>query len=159
MANITQAYGTTNQPLTITIASLGNSSSRQSTVVDNTVNIFTDVLVSLKIKTGASGTSTTGIVSIYAFGTVDNTNYSENASATDAAITLTTNPNVRLIGILNVAANATTYYSPVFSVASAFNGAIPAKWGIIITNNTGGSLDATSGNSSAIYQGVYTIAA
>jgi hypothetical protein len=98
-------------------------------------------------------------VSIYAFGTVDNTTYSENASATDATITLTANPNVRLIGILNVAANATTYYSPVFSVASAFNGAIPAKWGIIITNSTGGSLDVTAGNSAAIYQGVYTIAA
>lgn len=159
MANITQAYGTSNQTLTITIASLANGSSRQSTIVDNTVNLFSDALVFLKIRTGASGTSATGVVSVYAFGTVDNgTTYSENAGATDAAITLTANPNVRLIGILNVAANATTYYSPVFSVASAFGGVMPAKWGIIINNGTGGTLDATGGNHAAIYQGVYALA-
>lgn len=159
MANITQGFGTTGQVITITIASLANGSSRQSTVVDNTVNLYSDALVLLKIRTGGSGTSATGVVSVYAFGTVDNTIYSENAGATDAAITLTANPNVRLIGILNVAANATTYYSPVFSVASAFGGTMPAKWGIIINNGTGGTLDATAGNHSATYQGVYVIAA
>lgn len=160
MANITQGYGTSNQAITITIASLANGSSRQSTIVDNTSNLFTDALVLLKIKTGASGTTTTGVVTVYAFGTTDNgTTYSENAGASDAAITLTSNPNVRLVGVINCVANATTYYSPVFSIASAFGGVLPAKWGIIINNGTGGALDSTGGNHSAVYQGVYTVAA
>jgi hypothetical protein len=159
MPNVTQGFGTANQALTITIASLANGSSRQSTVVDNGTNLFTDALVAVKIRTGASGTTATGVVVVYAFGTVDGSTYSENAGASDAAITLTSNPNVRIIGIVNCVANSTTYYSPVFSVASAFGGVMPSKWGIIITNGTGGALDATGGNHSAIYQGVYTIAA
>ena len=147
-------FGTSNQSITITLASLGSGSSRASTVIDNSSNVFLDALVFLNIKSGASGVSSTGYCSVYAYGTSDGgTNYTENASGSDAAITLTAPTNLRLIGVVNVVANATTYKAGPFSVAQAF-GVLPEKWGIVVTNGSGAALDATEGNHLKIYQGV-----
>lgn len=155
-ADIKLKLGTTNQALTITIASLANAAARQSTVVDNTTNLFIDALVVLKVKSAAASTSATGYVAIYAFATVDDgTTQTENAGASDAAITLTVPPNARLVGIVNVVANDVTYYGGPFSVAAAFGGILPAKWGLIIENKTAATLDATGGNHSLVYQGIY----
>jgi hypothetical protein len=153
--NLLNKYGTNNQAITITLASLGSTSQRQSTAIDNTSNTFIDALVFLIIKTGASGTTSTGFLNVYAFGTADGgTNYSDNAGASDAAITLTAPPNMRLIGSINAVANATTYKAGPFSVAAAFGGTLPDHWGIVVDNETGHALDATSGNFSVFYQGV-----
>lgn len=155
MSDIKSAYGTTNQAITCTITSLANNGQRQSTVVDNSSNKFLDALVMATIKSNASGTSSTGYVAIYAYGTADTSTptYSDSASGSDGSITLTAPPNMNLIGIVNVVANAVTYKAGPFSVASAFGGVLPEKWGIVVENKTGATLDASIG--SAIYQGVY----
>jgi hypothetical protein len=154
-ADIKAKYGTSNQTITLTLASLANSSSRASTVVDNSSNLFLDALVSLNIKTGASGTASTGYVSVYAYGTSDGgTNYTEGATGSDAAITLVSPTNLVLIGLINCVANATTYKSGPMSVARAFGGVLPEKWGLVVTNSTGGALDSTESNHLKIYQGV-----
>jgi hypothetical protein len=137
---------------TCTLASLTNNSARQSTVIDNSSNLDLDALVQLQIKSGASGTATTGYVACYVFATADaGTTYTENAGATDAAITLTSPTNLLLLGIVNVVANATTYKGPVWSVASLFGGNMPKKWGIVIQNLTGGTLDSTEGSHKKLY--------
>lgn len=156
MADIKSKYGSSGQAITITLASLANNGARQSDVVDNTSNLFLDALVFLVIKSGASGTAATGYVNLYAYGSVDNgTNYSDGASGSDAAITPTSPPNLRLIGVVNVVANATTYRAGGFSVAAAFGGVLPQKWGIVVENKTGGTLDSTEGNHAKLYQGVF----
>lgn len=155
--NIENKYGTNGQTLTVTLASLANNGQRQSTMVDNTSNVFQDVLVLLKVKSGASGVSATGSVNIYGLATVDgDTTITENGTTTDAAITLTSPPNARLIGIVNVVANATTYIAGPFSVASAFGGVLPDHWGIVVENKTGAALDSTEGNHAKLWQGVFT---
>lgn len=153
--DIKNKYGSNNQAITITLASLTNGSARQCTPIDNSTNVFQDVLVFLKVKSGAASTLSTGHLDVYAFGSVDGgTTYSENAGATDAAITLTSPPNVPLIGQGNVVANATSYLFGPFSVAQAFGGSLPDHWGIVVVNNSGGTLDATGGNFAVAYQGV-----
>lgn len=154
--NITLNYGTNNQAFTCTLASLVTNGARQSTVIDNSSNKYQDYLVFLKVKTGGSATAATGTVNIYALATVDGgTTYTENAGATDAAITLTSPPNARLIGIVNCVANSTTYYGGPFSVATAFGGSMPDHFAIVIENKTGGTLDGTEGSHAKLYQGVY----
>lgn len=154
--DIKQKFGSNNQTITISLGSLANTSARQSTEIDNSSNLFRDALVSVKVKSGASGTATTGIVNVYAYATTDGgTTRTENAGASDAAITLTSPPNAILIGVIAVVANATTYYGGPFSVARAFGGTLPEKWGIIIENRCGGTLDTTGGNHGVTYQGVY----
>ena len=59
------------QAITCTLASLANGSAREATVVDNSVNLYLDALVMLKVKSGAASTSSTGYVNVYAYGTVD----------------------------------------------------------------------------------------
>lgn len=154
-SSIKTEYGTNGQTFTCTMASLANNGARQSTSVSNTTDLFVDVLVMLKVKTGASGTTSTGVVNVYVFGSVDaGTTHTEGAGTTDAAITLTAPTNARFIGLVNAVANATTYVGGPFSVAAAFNGALPEKWGIIVENKTGGALDATEGNHAKLWQGV-----
>ena len=154
MADIKAKYGTSTQTITITVASLATAGARESTAIDNTTNVFLDALVLVKLKSGAASTAATGYVNVYAYGTADGgSTYSGTATGTDAAITLTVPPNSRLIGVMNMVANATTYKA-IFSVAQAFGGVLPDHWGIIIENQSGGTLDATGGNHSVVYQGV-----
>ncbi|MDE1766573.1 MAG: hypothetical protein KGI27_09945 [Thaumarchaeota archaeon] len=154
MSTIKSLYGTNNQAITITLASLTNAAFRQSTAVDNTTNLFLDALVSVVIKTAAASTSSTGYVAVYAYGTTDGgTHYTDGASGTDGAFTPTTPPNIRLIGLINAVANSTTYVGGPFSVAAAFGGVLPDHWGIIVENETGATLDATAANFVADYQG------
>jgi hypothetical protein len=155
-SNIQSKFGTSGQTITVTCASLANGSARASTAVDNTTTLYLDALVSINIKTGATGTATTGYINVYAYGTADGgTNYTEGATGTDAALTLVSPTNLKLIGIVNAVANATTYKSGPFSVAAAFGGTMPDHWGIVVQNNTGGALDATEGSHLKVYQGVY----
>ncbi len=152
--NLQLKYGANNQPITCTITNLANNGQRSSTYVDNTVNQFVDALVFVKVKGGASGTSTSGYVNVYAYGSADGgTTYSENITGADSHATLTNPPNLVRIGVINVVANAATYAAGPFSVAAAFSGTMPDHWGIVIENKTGAALDASVG--SAWYQGVY----
>lgn len=153
MANIFIAYGPNNQAITCTFTSLANNGQRGSAAIDNTSNLFLDALVQVKVKSG-SGTSSTGFVNVYAYGTADNGgDYSDGVGGTDAGVTLTVPPNAKRIGMINVVASSAIYVSSPMSVAQAFGGVLPAKWGIIIENKTGGTLDGSTG--SAWYQGIY----
>lgn len=154
MADIKTQYGAAAQPITCTFTGLASAGQRQSAAIDNTGNLFLDALVQIKVKAAASGTSATGYVNVYAYGTADaGSDYSDGASGSDASITLTNPPNMRLIGVINVVANSATYVSPPFSVAAAFGGVLPDHWGIVVENLTGAALDGTVG--SAWYQGVW----
>lgn len=152
MATINQLYGTTNQSITCTITSLGSGSARESTAVVNTANLFMDVKVQVKVKTNAAGTSATGAVNVFAYATGDDgTTYSGGATGTDAAYTANKDQLI-FLGSIPAVANATTYVG-LFSLSRAFGyGGIPAKWGIVVDNQSGAALDAAVG--AAVYQGI-----
>lgn len=153
MADIKSKYGAAAQAITCTLASLANAALRMSTVVDNTTDLFLDALVEIKIKTGASGVSSTGYVAVYAYGTSDGgTDYTGGASGADGSYT-GLKDNLILLGTIAATANATTYIRH-FSLASAFGGILPAKWGIVVENLTGAALDGAEGSHSKVYQGI-----
>jgi hypothetical protein len=145
-------YGSSNQAISCTFTSLVNNACRGGAAINNTAALFLDALVQVIVKAGASGTSATGYVNIYAYGTADGgTSYPEGAG-TNTGLTLTVPTNLRVIGVLNVVADAATYKSEPMSVAAAFGGILPDHWGIALENKTGGTLDASTG--SAFYQGI-----
>lgn len=153
MAIVKAFYGTSNQSITCTLTSLANGGQQGSAAIDNTSNLFLDAFVQVKVKSNAAGTAATGVVNVYAYGTADGgTDYSDSVSGTNASQTLTSPPNLKLIGIINVVADAVTYVGGPFSVAAAFGGALPDHWGIVVENKTGATLDASVGN--AWYQGL-----
>jgi hypothetical protein len=160
MSTIQSKYGTEKQGITISLApggvGLANAAARVSTVIDNTTNLFLDALVQLQLKSGASGVSANGFANIYAYGTVDAADnfYPEAITGTDAALTLVVPTNLRFIGVINMVANATAYISEPMSVAAAFGGVLPEKWGIVIENQSGAAFDTTEANHLKWYQGV-----
>lgn len=153
MTTTKELFGSSGQSITCTITSLANAGARQSAAVDNSSNLYLDALVTATIKTASSGVSATGNIAIYAYATVDGgTTYTEGASGSDAAITLTVPTNAKLVGVINAVAISFTYTGGPFSIAAAFGGVLPQKWGIIVQNNTGAAFDATT--ASVEYQGV-----
>ncbi|KAF0234071.1 MAG: hypothetical protein FD177_983 [Desulfovibrionaceae bacterium] len=165
MADIKTKYGTEAQAITITLDSLTNNSSRQSTVIDNTTDLYTDALVQVSINVPAGTALATAVCEVYAYGMVDYTTTptypdwtsgigSDPIDGTDGAVVLPSTTNLTFLGTVACptnASNAYTYVSRLMAVAPAFGGILPAKWGIVVTNKTG--LTLASG-CFAHYQGV-----
>lgn len=156
---IKTSYRATNTALTMTsMASLANSSSQStgiagSALVDNSSNGDIDEIVTVLVKTGASGVSSTGSVTIYVYGCVGGTTTCTDAvTGTDATQTLTNPTNLVKVAACNAVANATTYTCGPFSVANQFGGVLPVRWGVVIQNLTGATLAASG--SSAVYDSV-----
>jgi len=135
---------------TITLASLVNNASRQSTEVENTQG-YDDILALIKITTGALSA---GYANIWAYSRVD-TLRSENAGAVDAAITLSNPPNLVQIGRVSLPVAVTTYYSQLLSIARAFGGRVPRYHGIIVQNLSTGTFGVAGADFAAKYYGAY----
>jgi hypothetical protein len=149
-------YGTPNQAINLgaSINSLANAAALQSDAIDNTTDLFRDVLVQIKVKTGASAVGAVGQILVFAYGTADSgTDYGDTVTGTAGLLTLTSPTNLRLVQALNANVVATVYTSAPFSIAVAFGGTLPDHWGIVIINTTGAALDGSAGGS-AWFQGV-----
>ncbi len=147
MADIKQKLGSATA-MTITLASLADDAARQSDEVDNTTNLFFSAKIAVKVKTGTPSGSTG--IHVYLFGNANDLR-DDGCGASDAAATVV---NAKRLGTIAATA-ATTTYIATFDTASLWPGGLPAKWGIIVLNETGGALDGTGGNHSVYYQGIY----
>lgn len=155
MATIKPLYGTNGQTITCTLASLASGSARESTSIDNRTNLYLDALVFMQLKTGAGSIGTDPYAYVYVAGTVDDgTTWPDTVTGADAAITLNTTTQLRLLGAVWLGAATTTYKAGPWSVASVFGGVMPAEWSIVVKNNCGVALDATEGNHKKLYQGI-----
>lgn len=124
--------------ITITIASLANGSARESTAIDNTSNLFLDALLYLAIQLAAGAPASDKRINVYVYGSADGTNYTDNATGSDAAITPRSPSNLILLGSIETPdSGGLTYKGVLGSVAAAFAGVLPPKWGIVIENKTG----------------------
>ena len=154
MTTASPSYGTTTA-LTITLASLATDASlvagRQSTVIDNGTDDAIDALVGGKITTGTTPTASKQI-EVWLFGSYDDAEYSGGAGATDAAFTPDEKTLLRLLTIIpTVNTSDKAYRFGPFSVAQAFGGVMPEKWGVYVVHNTGVNLNATGSNQEVVY--------
>lgn len=158
MASIKEAFGTNGQTFTCTLASLASSATagREATVIDNTTDLFLDALVMLQIKLQAGTIANDQAVYVYAYGTVNNgTTYPDAVTGSDAAITFNSPTQLALLGTIYTPTQSLTYKGGPWSVARAFGGVLPAKWGIAVRNYSGIALSATEGDHAKLYQGLY----
>jgi hypothetical protein len=156
MASIKVAYGTSTS-LTLTLASLASSATagRESTAIDNTSNLYLDAIVQVKVALQSGTPANDKAVYVYAYGSEDGSTYTDNATGSDAAITLRAPTNLRVIGVIECPdSGALTYESSPMSVAPVFGGILPRKWGIVVRNYTGVALSATEGDHSYKYTGI-----
>lgn len=157
MADIKTAFGTSTA-ITITLNSLATSATagRESTAIDNSTNKYLDALVSVILKIAAGTPANDKCAYVYAYASEDGTLYTDNATGTDAAITPESPTCLRLVHVIPMPTASKTYEA-IFSIAQAFGGVLPRKWGIVVRNYCGINLDS-SGNS-ASYSGVYATSA
>lgn len=159
MATLKPVYGTSTA-ITCTLASLASSATagRRSDVVDNSSNLYDDVLLTVAVKTSSSALANDKACYVYLFGSEDGTVYegssAEGNAAGDGAITLDSPTNMRGPFVINCPAVSTTYRK-VISVAAAFGGVMPKKWGFALRNYTGQDLNSTEGNHQKTYTGVH----
>jgi len=152
MSTVKESFDTAAN-ITITLASLGSGAARESAAVDNTSSLYLYAMVYLAIKVGT--VSGTKAVNVYGAGSADGTNYTDNATGADAAITLSSPTNLKLIAVIATPTSSATYKYVIGSVAQAFGGVLPAKFSIIVENQTGAALDATEGNHTKQVRGVW----
>src|SRR5215831_4194190 len=145
-ANVKEAFGTSTS-ITCNIASLANGSGRECTAVDNSSNLYMDAFLRLHIKLQTGTPSGDKAIWVYAYGSEDGTNYTDNATGSDAALTFRVPSNLKPLALIAMPdSGALTYKSHPIAMAAAFNGILPRKWGFAIYNGTGIALDATEGN-------------
>jgi hypothetical protein len=156
MPTATPNYGTP-VALTMTLASLASDANlvagRASTAVDNgsAGADAIDALVGGKITTGTSPTADRQI-EVWAYGSYDGTSYSGGATGSDANLTPQAKSLLRLLTVIPTTSTSNQAYTfGPFSIAQAFGGVVPEKWGIYVVHNTGVNLHATAGNHEVKY--------
>ena len=153
MATTKTVYGS-DTAITITINSLASAAARESLAIDNTTNLFLDAMLYVAV-TLAAGTPSNGN-DVYLYASEDETNYTYNATGADAGLTMPAATSLQfvLLGRINTATAGGLAWKQIFgSIASAFGGVIPPKWGIVIDNQSGLAF-AGSGNS-VKYRGIH----
>ena len=150
MASIKLVYGSATAMTVTNLHSLASSATAgwQSAVVDNTSDLYLDALVQVVFDFANTAPANSKAVFVYAYAGLETT-YTNPASGSEGAITLTdvttTAQNLKLLGIVPYNTADEVVESAVFSVAQAFGGVLPPKWGVVIANYTGAAL-AASGN-------------
>lgn len=164
MTTASIAYGTATA-MTILLTGLASSSTllagRESTAVDNSSTLAIDYIVGGKVTTSGTGTPLAGQIEIWAYGSYDGTTYSGGATGSDAGLTFAAEkPLLALLQVIPTDTTAAHVYEwGPKSIAQAFGGVVPKKWGIFIVHNTSAALNATVTNHEVKYTAInYTSA-
>ena len=146
---------------TITLASLASDANmlagRASDVISNTTSLYTDYLLSAVITTAASGLPDGKSIYMYVYAQQSDSAYPAAITGSDADITLNS-AQVRDGGLVLASTvytndtGSTAYSFGAVSVASCFGGSVPARWGVLVLQNTGAAL----ASGTVTYQGIYS---
>lgn len=155
--------------ITIGLNSLATSSTltagRESTQVDNTTNLYDDVLVQGVVAVGTTPTSGKTIA-VYVWGSDTSlaTTALDDLIGTDGACAITNegvrNGFLKLGAAITLTAATSNVVYPVgpFSVASLF-GSMPKYWGLVVTHDTVADLKSSGNTDMFKYTGItYTTA-
>lgn len=143
---------------TITLTGLAHTAGRECTAIvnDDATGKYTDYqcIVTLRTTTGTHGGALCCYAHMYG-GT--GTAYDGPVTGTDAAVTINTGMNLAGPFIINFGTSTTGLMSAkkTFLVSQAFGGEIPAKFGVVIENNTNVALDSTAGNLKVAFVPIY----
>ena len=161
MATVKISYATSGT-ITCTLAALASSTTvgRSSTSIDNTTNLFDDVILYLAILSSGTAPTMDKAVYVYVYGSEDGTNFSGSSAETignDVPVTFANPTNLK--GPVTISCPGTSQtYSTAFSVGQFFGGRLPRKWGFVTRNFTGNTIDPNETSHIKSYTGItYTV--
>ena len=144
---------------TLALASLASGSAKESAAIDNTSNLYDDIMIAVNVSVPSGTPGADQAIYIYASASEDGTNFTDNASGSAGSISLRTPTNLKLIGVISCPTASVTYNSGPLFLAQAFGGTLPRKMTIVLLNSTNITLDSTEGNHHKSFTGVwYTVA-
>lgn len=158
MPEVKEKFGTS-AAVTITLANLASAAlaGRESAAVDNATNLYLDAILQVRGKLVAGSPTSGGAIYVYVAGSEDGTQWTDNATGADAALTQRDPTNLRLLGVIPTPdSGGLAYVSSPMSVAAAFGGVLPRKWSVIVRNFTGLAFTATPADHAVTYTGVAT---
>lgn len=117
----------------------------------DTSNNIVDAIVQVKIAGAAHTPSATTNVLVWVIGSMDGTSFAgaqsgsiESFTGGDSAETIDVDGNnMNYLGAIHMHTASVDMFSKPFSIAAAFGGVMPAKWQIVIQNQTGSNLAAS----------------
>ena len=131
-----------------------------SSITVGTANNVVDHQVVVTANIGAITPSASTLVNVFAYGSTDGTTWPGSAAAaelvngTDKTLTQSTNGNnMRYLGSIVCHTASTAIASEPLSIASAFAGAMPAAYQVVIQNAT--TLALTASGASVIAEEIY----
>lgn len=142
MATITSVVGARTTLTTSALNSLASDTYVSAGTINHATNDPLDVLVEVRVTPGIVAGNKQLLV--FAKGSLDGTNFT---SGPESGTSATDEPNLVLLGSVPCNSNAAAQ-AGIFSLATAFGGALPQASKIIIKNETGVAL-ASSGH--AVY--------
>lgn len=145
--------------ITITLASLATGGARECTAIDNSTNKYLDAMVYLAFNIGAGTPGSDKAIYVWFYGSEDGTNYTDNATGSDAAVTMRSPTNLVGPFVVSAPTASVTYKVVIASVAAFFGGVLPYKWGFVIENKTNIALSSTEGDHTKEYKGIYSTVA
>jgi len=138
MANAISVEYAAKTAFTLTLGSLASDAARQSTIIDNTTLEHLGAKIYLKVKSGGSAPGNQLIRVYFIADNGDGTYRSDDAGASDAAITVR---NARPLGIIR--ADNQTNFTYFGEFDTNVLGPLPPKWGIILLNELDNALNAS----------------
>ena len=139
--------------------SAGHTTGWESDAIDNTTNLYLDYRVAAKIQVESAGLAA-GQIRVYLVGPLDDSTWPDVFDGTESAETVTDtevrDAICRLGAVTDTDTTASrTYYLEVPSVAAVFNGNLPKKFVVFITQSTGTTLETTGDPNQVYVTGVY----
>lgn len=156
--DIKTSYGASSALTQTNLDGLASSSTHlggwESGAIDNTSNLYLDYRIAAKIQAESAGLAA-GEIRIYLVGPLDDSTWPDVFDGTESAETVTdTEIRDAICRVGAVTATDTTasrtYYLDVPSVRAVFNGNLPKKFVVFITQSTGAALE-TTGDPNQVY--------
>ncbi len=155
MATVLEAFSSSSS-FTLTSANLASSATAgwMSAVVDNSSNLYLDALVHIELAAVNTAPANNKAIYLYAYGLVDTAGsaYTSTGDGTPSGsvgtITfpdIATLPTVApLLGVVPYPVQNKAINGGPFSVARCFGGTLPSKWGVLMLNYSGMTLNVTA---------------
>lgn len=165
MADVKLAYGTATN-FTKTNANLATSATAgwMSNAIDNSSNKYLDALVTIELAAVNTAPANSKAVFLYAYAlldtggsaytsTGDGTPSGSEGTLTFPDVTANAIPMPRL-GVVPYPVQNKAINGGPFSVAQAFGGVLPPKWGVAMINHSGMTLSVTNIKYQEVYETV-----
>lgn len=155
MANVKASFAAVATVTSTALATLASAGAWMSAVIDNSANLYLDALVKIDLTQNTGAAASDKACYVYVYGVIASGEYPDAVTGSEGTFTINSPTQLKLIGVISMPTqSATSYKSEPMSVAAAFGGQLPERWGIVVVNAVGMALTAATVKQQGVFQTV-----